>query len=66
MYSSGIREKMFYGAGREQEECTPLVHSSCFGIISLGFLPRIISKAPVFRLGLKAISNLRIKKSPVL
>jgi len=29
-------------------------------------LPRIIPKAPVFRLGMKAISNLRIKKSPVL
>ncbi len=29
-------------------------------------LPRIILKAPVFRLGMKAISNLKIKKSPVL
>jgi len=29
-------------------------------------LPRIIPKAPGFRLGMKAISNLKIKKSPVL
>jgi len=29
-------------------------------------LPRIIPKALVFRLGMKAISNVRIKKSPVL
>jgi hypothetical protein len=26
-------------------------------------LPRIILKAPVFRLGIKAISNLKIKKA---
>jgi hypothetical protein len=30
------------------------------------YLPRIIPKTPVFRLGMKAISNPRIKKSPVL
>jgi hypothetical protein len=29
-------------------------------------LPRIISKAPAFRLGMKVISNLKIKKRPVL
>jgi len=29
-------------------------------------LPRIIPKTPAFRLGMKAISNLKIKKSPVL
>jgi len=29
-------------------------------------LPRIIPKAPAFRLGMRAISNLKIKKSPVL
>ena len=29
---------MFCGFGQKQEECTPLVHSSCFGAIDLGFL----------------------------
>ena len=42
------------------------IGAKLFLVEKVAGLPRIIPKAPVFRLGLKAISNLKIKKSPVL